>query len=157
MSLRDTLIAAGMNRAQADLIDTKEVADDTALATKAPIASPTFTGQVAIAAGGTFKADVGTASATAGAATLNTMAGKITTEALTTAAGADYTLTLTNSAIAAADLVFASVANGTNTGGDAVIERITTASGSVTVEIQNHATIAALNGTLVISFLVVKA
>ena len=58
-----------------------------------------------------------TAAATSGAATLNKMSGVITTEALTTATGATYTLTLTNSDIAAADLVFVSVGNGTNTAG----------------------------------------
>jgi hypothetical protein len=108
---------------------------------------------------GSFSADSGTktASATAGAATLNKSSGKVTSEALTTAAAAEYTLTLTNSKIAAADTVFASVANGTNSQGTPVVTRVTPAAGSVVIIIKNdHATLA-LNGTIVVSFLVVKA
>lgn len=97
-----------------------------------------------------------TAVAVAGAATLNKASGKITTEALTTAGLADYTLTLTDSDIAAADMVFASVANGTNTQGTVGMGLITPGAGSVTIAIHNlHAT-QALNGTLVISFWVLK-
>lgn len=98
----------------------------------------------------------GTASATAGAATLNAGRGKITSEALTTAAGAVYTLTLTDSRIAAADLVFASVANGTNTQGVPAVGRVSPAAGSVAIEIRNEHASQALNGTLVISFFVIK-
>jgi hypothetical protein len=99
----------------------------------------------------------GTATATAGAATLNAGRGKITTEALTTAAAASYTLTLTNSAIAAADIVLVSVANGTNTQGITVVQSVTPAAGSVVILINNQHAAQALNGTLVISFVVVKA
>jgi hypothetical protein len=99
-----------------------------------------------------------TAAATAGAATLSKYSGKITTEALTTAQDAAYTLTLTNTKIAAADIVLASVANGTNTQGTTVVTKVTPAAGSVVIIIHNkHATAQALNGTLVISFVVVKA
>lgn len=107
---------------------------------------------------GSLALDTGTktATATAGAATLAKDAGVITSEALTTAGGAAYTLTLTNSGIAAADQVFASVANGTNTQGIPVIGKITPGAGSVTIEVRNlHAT-EALNGTLKISFMVLK-
>lgn len=100
----------------------------------------------------------GAAAASAGAATLNLRAGKITSEALTTAQNAIYTLTLTNSEIAAADHVFASVANGTNTQGSPVVTRIQPAAGSVVILVANlHASAEALNGTIVVSFLVVKA
>ena len=101
---------------------------------------------------------VGTGTATAGAVTLNAYSGKITTEALTTAQDALYTLTITNNKIAAADLVFASVANGTNAQGTTVIKSIAPAAGSVVIIVANkHATAEALNGTLKISFHVVKA
>jgi hypothetical protein len=102
--------------------------------------------------------DVGTATATAGAAELNKAAGKVTTEALTTAQNAIYTLTLTNSEIAAADMVFASVADGTNTQGTPMIGQVNPGAGSVVIEVINkHATAEALNGTLEISFHVIKA
>ena len=109
---------------------------------------------------GALKTGTGTltAAATTGAATLNKPGGKITTEALTTAQNAIYTLTLTNSEIAAADRVYASVANGTNTQGTPMVGRITPAAGSVVILIINkHASAEALNGTLVVSFDVVKA
>ena len=98
-----------------------------------------------------------TAAATSGAATLNKMSGVITTEALTTAAGATYTLTLTNSDIAATDLVFASIGNGTNTAGAPALTLITPGAGSVVIKVQNVHASAALNGTLLASFMVVKA
>jgi len=100
--------------------------------------------------------DGGTASATGGAATLNKNAGKITSEALTTAAGVAYTLTLTNSEIAAADIVLASVKNGTNTQGIPRVGLVTPAAGSVTIQVYNDHASQALNGTIVISFVVIK-
>lgn len=105
-----------------------------------------------------FHLDTGTktAAATAGAATLNKMSGKITSEALTTAGLADYTLTLTNTNIAAADIVLASVGNGTNTQGTIAVGSVVAAAGSATIAVHNlHAT-QALNGTIVISFAVLK-
>lgn len=110
-----------------------------------------------VGVGGSINSDSGTASATDGAATLSKMAGVVTTEALTTAAGAAYTLTLTNTAIAAADIVFASVANGTNAQGVPVVGVITPGAGSCTIVVRNEDAAAAFNGTLVISFLVIKA
>lgn len=100
----------------------------------------------------------GTATAAAAAATLNKRAGKITSEALTTAQNAFYTLTLTNSEIAAGDIVFASVDDGTNTQGTPMIGRVAPGAGSCVIEVINkHATAEALNGTVVISFVVWKA
>ena len=110
-----------------------------------------------IATGKTFSIlDNGTAAATAGAATLNQSAGVITSEALTTVFGTDYVLTLTNSQIAAADIVFASVNNGTNTTEGLAVNRVTPAAGSVAIRIRNTNAAAALNGTIKISFQVVK-
>lgn len=101
---------------------------------------------------------VGTGTAASGAVTIQARAGKITSEALTTAQNAFYTLTITNGEVAAADLVFASVANGTNTQGTPMIEKITPAAGSVVIRVCNkHASAEALNGTIVVSFFVVKA
>lgn len=97
-----------------------------------------------------------TATATAGAATLNKLSGKVTTEALTTAAGATYTLTLTNSTVAAADIVLASFTNGSNSAGSPHIQRITPGAGSIAFTLRNSDAAAALNGTLVVSFVVIK-
>lgn len=97
-----------------------------------------------------------TATATAGAATLNKNAGVITSESLTTAAGAEWTLTLTNSAVAAADQVFASVQNGTNTTAMPYITTVTPAAGSVVIKVRNGHASVALNGTVKVAFFVVK-
>lgn len=94
-----------------------------------------------------------TGTASAGAVTYAGLTGAITTEALTTAQDASYTLTITNSAILASDVVFVSVANGTNTQGTTVVTKVTPAAGSLVIIVTNkHATAQALNGTLVISF-----
>lgn len=106
---------------------------------------------------GSAKLDTGTktATATAGAATLNKSSGVITTEALTTAPDAGYGLTLTNSTIANADQVFVSVAFGTANQGNPFVSRVTPSAGSVFISILNGAG-ASLNGTLKISFMVLK-
>ena len=122
----------------------------------ATIRNATVTGLV-FATGGTIDSDSGTATASAGAATVSKMAGVVTTESLTTAAAAAYTLTLTNTTIAATDMVFASVANGTNSAGIPIVGKITPGSGSCTIGIENQHGSNAFNGTLKISFLVIKA
>lgn len=106
-----------------------------------------------------LKLDTGTKTATAasGAATLNKSSGVITSEALTTAAGADYTLTLTNSDIAAADIVLASVQLGSATTGVPAVATVTPGAGSVAIVVQNIHASAALNGTIMIAFAVLKA
>jgi len=98
----------------------------------------------------TFQLDTGTKTATAaaGAATLNKASGKITTESLTTPPGAAYTLTLTNSAIAAADTVFVSLANGSNSAGLPMVGLVTPAACLATIVVNNMHASAALNGTL---------
>lgn len=108
---------------------------------------------------GTFKLDSGTKTATAssGAATLNKASGKITTESLTAiTAGSSYTLTLTNSQIAAADTVFASVDNGTNTIPGVTVTRVSPAAGSVVILLKNTSG-STLDGTCIISFASMKA
>lgn len=97
-----------------------------------------------------------TASATTGAATLNQPSGVVTSEALTTAAAATYTLTLTNSKVAATDIVLVTLGNGTNSAGAPVITTSTVTDSTVTVVVKNVHASAALNGTLVFYFAVVK-
>ncbi len=100
-----------------------------------------------------FSLGSGTATATAGAATLDNRFGRVTTESLTTAQNGVYTLTITNPSIRATDLVFASVANGTNTQGSPVVTRVQPAAGSLVILVANlHASAQAFNGTLVVSF-----
>lgn len=98
-----------------------------------------------------------TATGSSNASTLNNAgAGVITTESLTTAAGATFTETITDNMIAATDIVLASVGNGTNAAGSPAITTVTPGSGSVVIIVQNIHASAAFNGTLKISFLVIK-
>ncbi len=96
------------------------------------------------------------ATATAGAATLHTPSGVVTSEALVTAASGVYTLTLTNSTIAAGDIVLATAGNGTNTTGTPGVATVTPANGSVVILVSNDSTGAAFNGTVKVSFVVLK-
>ena len=100
----------------------------------------------------------GTSTSAAGAVTLNTQGGVITTETLTTASQATYTLTISNSLVAATDLVFVSIQNGTNTTGAPVVESVTPGAGTITVKIFNATTTTSpLGGSLKVSFLDFKA
>ena len=102
--------------------------------------------------------EVGTGTASAAAVTINDWCGLITTEALTTAQNGVATVTLTNSKVAVGDLVFASVGNGTNTQGTPTITTTTITASTVVFKISNlHASAEALNGTLLIRFMIVKA
>jgi hypothetical protein len=102
--------------------------------------------------------ELGTGTTSSSAVTVSDYIGKITTEALTTAQDSKETITWTNTLVAAADLVFVTLANGSNTQGTPVIQTVTPAAGSVTVVIANkHSTAQSLNGTLKLSFLVVKS
>lgn len=101
--------------------------------------------------------EIGTVPAAAGAATLNDLMGIVTTEALTTAQNAKYTLTLTNSKIAVGDMVHVTIGNGTNSAGTPLLQTVTEAAGSVVIVVANkHDTAVALNGSLVVKFMVVK-
>ena len=102
--------------------------------------------------------EVGTGTAAAGAVTVSDLVGLVTTESLTTAQNAIYTLTITNTKVAVGDVVFASVGNGTNTQGTPVITTINVAANSIEIKVSNlHASAQALNGTLRIRFMVIKA
>lgn len=98
----------------------------------------------------------GTATSTAAAATVGTQAGLITTEALTTAAGATYTMALTNALITESSLVFVTVAKGTSTTGEPVVQFVTPTTGSAAILIRNVSAAAALNGTIKIGFYIVN-
>lgn len=93
---------------------------------------------------------------TAAAATLNQGGGQITTEALATAAGQIYSLTLTNSLIAANTMVFATAQNGTSTTGHPGVSDVKVTAGQAVISVSNDDPAAALNGTIIISFFLVR-
>jgi hypothetical protein len=102
--------------------------------------------------------DIVTGTASAGAVSVEGKVGKITTESLTTAKDAAYTLTVTDTEVVADDIVLASACLGTATTGVPVVGAVTPADGSFTMIVHNKDTgSAAFNGTLKISFLVIKA
>lgn len=124
------------------------------------ITSATIT-NLTVGAGGTINADSATATATGNnttqSATVTKMAGTVTTGALTTAANGTTSVVLTLTGVAAGDLVFATIAGGTNTVAVYVQSAIATTD-TITIKLRNgvNAT-TALNGTVAIHYLWVKA
>lgn len=109
-----------------------------------------------INAGGRIKGDVGTGTCVSNAVTISKMAGVITTESLTTAGGANQALVLTNTLIAAGDIILITLAGGTNTTKNITLQAVATAN-TGTITVYNNTAATALNGTLIINFLVIKA
>lgn len=100
-----------------------------------------------------FNASSGTV--TANTITLNSQAGVINSAALTTAGGAAYTFTFTNSIINANSVVvLQDLSGGTNTTANYKLQATTGASGSCTVTITNLTAATALNGSILIGFLI---
>lgn len=100
----------------------------------------------------------GTGTASSAAVTVDEYIGQITTESLTTAQNAIATVTLTNNKVAAGDLVFWSVQNGSNTQGTPMPGWIVVTANTVVFKVINkHASSEAFNGTIKINFMVVKA
>jgi len=137
----------------------------TGVTTLAVSSTSTFTGLATFNGGTTsssvtalaFHLDTGTKTATGSAlsATLNKMSGTITTESLSTAGGTKIVYTINNSNVTASDIVIANVGNGSNAVGQPFISAVTPGSSVITVWIGN-AGAAALSGTLLITFMVLK-
>lgn len=108
-------------------------------------------------AGSSRTVPMGTGTCSSNAVTINTPVGKITTESLSTAAGAVQAITLTNSSVAAADVVIATVIGGSSSTGIAGISKSVAGSGSCVITLTNTALVAALNGTVIIGYEVIKA
>ena len=119
------------------------------------------TGVVTLGAGSTVNVDSATttASGTGGTstATLSKMAGVITSDAITTPGLAAHTVTVTNTTVAAGDLVFVCVANGTNNQASPVISTVVAGASSIVFTMRNTHATEAVNGTVVWSFIVFKA
>ncbi len=136
-------------------------AADTTLQTnidlKAPLASPTFSGTIAMASGAKIVLDKSAGAEASNIITLNANCGTITSASLTTAAGGSYLITLTNNKIVDANsVIVASIAGGTNTVKDISVEAKCTAASTATLTIYNNVLITtALNGTVIINFIVV--
>jgi hypothetical protein len=88
------------------------------------------------------------------AVTADGVAGLITTSSLTTAGGASYAITWTNTVMTATSVVLLTVAGGTNTTENITL-KIVPGAGSGTLTIYNNTAATALNGTILISYLVI--
>jgi hypothetical protein len=106
----------------------------------------------------TLASEISTGTAASKAVTINDYMGLITTESLTTAQNASDIVTLTNDKIAAGDLVFVSLSNGTNTQGTPALYACHVSANTAVIRFANlHASSQAFNGTLLLSFIVIKA
>lgn len=109
------------------------------------------------AAGSTIDGDTGIATCSSNACTISKMAGIVTTESLTTAAASSQAITITNTTVAAGDIVLVTLMGGTNTTPQIRLDAVATTN-TITVTIFNMTLITtALNGTIIFSFLVIKA
>lgn len=119
----------------------------------------TISGTLTFSAGAKIDVDSGTvtASGTGGTstATLSKMAGIVTTDAITTASSGSHVMTITNTLVAAGDIIIGSLVGGSNTRVGVQIELVA-GSNTITATIKN-ANASAINGTVIFSFLVLKA
>lgn len=102
------------------------------------------------------RAQISTATASSWAATCHADVFKITSESLTTAAAAEYTLTLTNRLVTTNSLVLVSVAKWTSTQWTLATWEAKVSAWSVVITVTNTHASEALNGTIVISWVVVN-
>lgn len=87
------------------------------------------------------------------AVTASGMAGAITTSSLSTAGGSSYAITWTNTFISSTSTVLLTIAGGTNTTENITL-KCAPGSGTATLTIYNNTAATALNGTIIISYLV---
>ena len=87
------------------------------------------------------------------AVTANGVAGLLTTSALTTAGGSNYAITWTNTFITATSVVLLTIAGGTNTTENITL-KVVPGAGTATLTIYNNTAATALNGTILLSYLV---
>jgi hypothetical protein len=91
---------------------------------------------------------------TTNAVTASAQSGVITTSALTTAGGASYAITWTNTFITTSSVILLTIMGGTNTTENVTLTA-TAGAGTSTLTIYNNTAATALNGTILIGYLVV--
>lgn len=100
--------------------------------------------------------DVGTVTTTSEAGTLNDLMGRVTTNALNAIAGATESIVITNNKVAAGDIVLATI-NGGTSAGTPILDRAVATANTITFTIRNIHASAALDGTVIIGYTVIKA
>lgn len=88
------------------------------------------------------------------AVTTSGTSGIITTSSLTTAGGANYAITWTNTSISSTSTILLTIMGGTNTTENITL-KATNGSGTSTLTIYNNTAATALNGTILIGYLVI--
>lgn len=170
LTLSGNLVTGSTTLSETELQKLDGVTAGTAAASKAVVLDAnldigtlrnvTMNGTLTFNAGGAINSDSGTATATgtgsSGSATVNKMAGKVTTTSMTTGPVNSYSLTISNSTVASGDIVLA-VLNAINTNGIPMVIKAEAGSGSISITIFNADTVSSFNGTVVVSFLVIKA
>lgn len=111
------------------------------------------TGANAMAAGSSITLAKVNGTEAANAVTASGVAGLLTTSSLTTAGGSSYAITWTNTFITATSSVLLTLAGGTNTTENITL-KVAPGAGSATLTIYNNTAATALNGTILISYLV---
>lgn len=111
------------------------------------------TGANAMAAGSTIVAAKVNGTEASNAVTASGMAGLITTSSLSTAGGSSYAITWTNTVITSTSVVLLTLAGGTNTTENITL-KVVPGSSTATLTIYNNTAATALNGTILISYLV---
>lgn len=120
------------------------------------ISNASFQGLASVQAGASISLDAGPATASSGNAVLNKQAGTLTSDSLTTAANSSTTLTLANSLVTAGSVIVACVFPGTSTTGNPKLANIAVSGGQVVFTIGNQSNSAALNGTVIVNYIIAK-
>lgn len=123
----------------------------TAVATGVSATTP-----LVIAKATTLKSNVTAVTATSNIATVTNYILQVTTPSLTTAAGSAQTEVLTLTGLAATDIAFVQLAGGTSTVTDIQIAAVCTTN-TLTITLTNTGPSAALNGTVILNVLILKA
>lgn len=116
----------------------------------------TSTTPVVFAKASTIKSNVTAVTATGNIATVTNYFLQVTTPSLTTAAGSAQTEVLTLTGLAATDIAFVQLAGGTSTVTDIQIAAVCTTN-TLTITLTNTGPSAALNGTVILNVLILKA
>ena len=107
-----------------------------------------------LAAGASIVANKVNGTEATNAVTASGMSGVITTSSLTTAGGSNYAITWTNTFISATSTVLLSIQGGTNTTENITL-KVAPGAGTATLTIYNNTAATALNGTILIGYLVI--
>ena len=105
------------------------------------------------AAGGSIILNKVNGTESGNAVTASGTAGVITTSSLSTAGGSSYAITWTNTAITSTSVVLLTISGGTNTTENITL-KVAPGSGTATLTIYNNTAATSLNGTILISYLV---